>query len=131
MDITLPPDLESYVDQSVRRGAFTSANELIQEALRRKMEEDAWMEQKVLEAEESDLTPLTREDLKSVRDFWLIIAQLFCTSPSRILLQQIAFVTQLRPLWNSWHCSPNLAQKPGLRRQPTLDSGHCADILIF
>jgi putative addiction module CopG family antidote len=68
MDITLPPDLESYVDQSVRRGAFTSANELIQEALRRKMEEDAWMEQKVLEAEESDLTPLTREDLKSVRD---------------------------------------------------------------
>jgi len=68
MDITLPPDLESYVDQSVRRGAFTSANELIQEAVRRKMEEDAWMEEKVLEAEESELTPLTPEDLKSVRD---------------------------------------------------------------
>jgi putative addiction module CopG family antidote len=67
MDITLPPDLESYVDQSVRRGAFTSANELIQEAVRRKMEEDAWMEQKVMEAEESELSPLTREDLESVR----------------------------------------------------------------
>lgn len=66
MDITLPPDLESYVDQSVRRGAFTSANELIQEAVRRKMEEDAWMEQKVVKAEEGELTPLTREDLESV-----------------------------------------------------------------
>lgn len=64
----LPPDLESYVHRSVRGGAFSSANELIQEAVRRKMEEDAWMEQKVLEAEETELSPLTREDLKSVRD---------------------------------------------------------------
>jgi Predicted transcriptional regulators containing the CopG/Arc/MetJ DNA-binding domain and a metal-binding domain len=68
MEIMLPPDLESYVDRSVRRGAFSSASELIQEAVRRKMEEDAWMEEKVLEAEDSELSPLTREDLKSVRD---------------------------------------------------------------
>lgn len=67
MDITLPSDLKNYVDRSVSRGAFTSANELIQEALRRKMEEDAWMEQKVLEAEKTELTPLTRDDLESVR----------------------------------------------------------------
>ena len=32
------------------------------------MEEDAGMERKVLEAEESEVSPLTREDLKSVRD---------------------------------------------------------------
>ena len=65
MEIMLPPDLESYVDRSVRRGAFSSASELIQGAVRRKMEEDAWMEEKVLEAEESRISPLTREDLKS------------------------------------------------------------------
>jgi Arc/MetJ-type ribon-helix-helix transcriptional regulator len=67
MEITLPPDLEAYVDQRVRGGAFVSATELIEEAVRRKMEEDSWMEQKVLEAEQSELSPLTREDLQSVR----------------------------------------------------------------
>jgi Arc/MetJ-type ribon-helix-helix transcriptional regulator len=67
MDIRLPPDLEAYVDQRARRGAFTSANELIQEAVRRKMEEDALVEQKVIEAEQTELTPLTNQDLESVR----------------------------------------------------------------
>jgi len=67
MEITLPPDLEAYVDQRVRGGAFVSATELIEEAVRRKMEEDSWMEQKVLEAEQSELSPLTREELQSVR----------------------------------------------------------------
>jgi len=67
MEITLPPDLEAYVDQRVRGGAFVSATELIEEAVRRKMDEDSWMEQKVLEAEQSELSPLTREDLQSVR----------------------------------------------------------------
>ncbi|MGD0411532.1 MAG: ribbon-helix-helix domain-containing protein [Verrucomicrobiota bacterium] len=67
MEITLPPELEAYVDQRVRGGAFVSATELIEEAVRRKMEEDSWMEQKVLEAEQSELSPLTREDLQSVR----------------------------------------------------------------
>jgi Arc/MetJ-type ribon-helix-helix transcriptional regulator len=67
MEITLPPDLEEYVDQRVRGGAFVSATEFIQEAVRRKMESDSWMEEKVLEAEQTELSPLTREDLKSVR----------------------------------------------------------------
>jgi len=67
MEITLPPDLEAYVDERVRGGAFVSATELIQEAVRRKMEEDSWMEEKTLEAEQSELSPLTREDLQSVR----------------------------------------------------------------
>ena len=67
MEITLPPDLEAYVDQRVRGGAFVSATELIQEAVRRKMENDSWMEEKVLEAEQSQLSPLTSEDLQSVR----------------------------------------------------------------
>ena len=67
MNVTLPADLEAYIDQRVRRGAFASADEVIQEALRRKMEEDAWMEQKVIEAEQTGLSPLTRDDLQSAR----------------------------------------------------------------
>jgi len=67
MEITLPPDLEAYVHERVRGGAFVSATEFIQEAIRRKMENDSWMEQKVLEAEQSELSPLTRGDLQSVR----------------------------------------------------------------
>ena len=67
MEIILPPDLEAYVDERVRGGAFVSATEFIQEAVRRKMENDSWMEQKVLEAEQSELSSLTREDLLSVR----------------------------------------------------------------
>jgi putative addiction module CopG family antidote len=67
MNITLPPDLEAYVEQHVRRGAFTSASELIQEAVRRKMEADTWMEQKVIEAEQTEVSALTHEDLRSVR----------------------------------------------------------------
>jgi len=67
MDITLPPELEAYVRERVRGGAFASAAEVIGEAVRRKMEDDQWLEQKVLEAEETALSPLTREDLQSVR----------------------------------------------------------------
>jgi len=67
MEITLPSDLEAYVEGRVREGAFTSASEFIREALRRKMEADAWMEQRVLEADQTELSPLTPEDLQSVR----------------------------------------------------------------
>jgi putative addiction module CopG family antidote len=67
MEITLPPELEAYVAGRVRGGAFASANEVIREAVRRKMEEDDWLERKVLEAEQTELSPLTTEDLQSVR----------------------------------------------------------------
>ena len=67
MEITLPAEMEAYVEERVRDGAFTSATELIREAVRRKMEEDAWMEEKVLEAEQTPLTALTSEDLDCVR----------------------------------------------------------------
>ena len=45
MEITLPSDLEAYVEGRLRESAFTSANEFIREAVRRKMEADAWMAQ--------------------------------------------------------------------------------------
>ena len=67
MSITLPPQLEAYVVKQVRAGAFTSSEEFFEEAVRRKMEMDAWMEQKVLEAEGTEISPLTQEDLDSVR----------------------------------------------------------------
>lgn len=67
MDITLAPELEVYVRQRVSGGAFLSASELIQDAVRRRMEEDAWMEQKVLEAEQTELSVLTPDDLQSIR----------------------------------------------------------------
>ena len=67
MEITLPADLEAYIEGCVRGGAFASAAEFIGEAVRRKMEDDASMEERVLEAEQTPLSPLTREDLKSVR----------------------------------------------------------------
>ncbi len=67
MNITLPPKLEAYVAKQVSAGAFASSNEFIEEAVRRKMEMDAWMEKKVLEPEETELSPLTQEDLDSVR----------------------------------------------------------------
>jgi hypothetical protein len=38
------------------------------DAIGGKMEDDSWMEQKVLDAEQGDLSPLTREDLQAVRD---------------------------------------------------------------
>jgi len=63
----LPADLEAYVEARVREGAFASADELIGEAVRRKMEDDIWMEEQVLEAEQTELSPLTLEDLQSVR----------------------------------------------------------------
>jgi hypothetical protein len=67
MDITLPPEVEAYVQQRVRSGAAPSTAAFIAETLRQKMELDSWMEQKVLEAEGTELSPLTLNDLDSVR----------------------------------------------------------------
>jgi Arc/MetJ-type ribon-helix-helix transcriptional regulator len=67
MNISLPPDLEAYVAERVRAGAFASLDEFIAEAVRRKMEREAWGEQKVLAAEQTEISPLTLEDLDSIR----------------------------------------------------------------
>jgi Arc/MetJ-type ribon-helix-helix transcriptional regulator len=69
MNITLPAELESYIKQSVQSGAFASPREFVEAAARRQMQEEAWFEQKVLESLEGPVTPLTREDLDSVRNF--------------------------------------------------------------
>jgi putative addiction module CopG family antidote len=68
MNITLTPQTESYIEQSVRSGAFVSASEFVEAAALRQMQEEAWFEQKVLEGLEGPVTPLTPEDLFSVRE---------------------------------------------------------------
>ena len=68
MSVTLPADLENYIEQSVRNGAFGSASEFVEAAARRQMQEEAWFEQKVLAGLEGPVTPLTRDDWDSVRD---------------------------------------------------------------
>ena len=68
MNITLPTELESSIEESVRSGAFASASEFVAAAARRQMQEEAWFEQRVLEGLAGPVTPLTREDLDSVRN---------------------------------------------------------------
>ena len=68
MNITLPAELESYIEQSVQSGAFASPSEFVEAAARRQMQEEAWFEPKVLEGLEGPVSPLTREDLDSVRN---------------------------------------------------------------
>ena len=68
MNVTLPPELEAYIEQSVRNGTFASASEFVEAAAWRQMQEEEWFEQKVLDGLQGPVTPLTREDLESVRD---------------------------------------------------------------
>ena len=68
MKIELTPETEAYIKESVRGGAFTSESEFVEAAARRQMQEEAWFEEKVLEGLEGPITPLTNDDLKSVRD---------------------------------------------------------------
>jgi putative addiction module CopG family antidote len=68
MKIELTSETEAYIEETVRSGAFASASEFVEAAARRQMQEEAWFEQKVLEGLEAPITPLTKEDLNSVRD---------------------------------------------------------------
>ena len=67
MNVVLPPELEAYIEQSVRSGAFASASEFVEAAARRQMQEEQWFEDKVMEGLQGPITPLTRQDLDSVR----------------------------------------------------------------
>lgn len=67
MNITLPAELESYIEASVRSGAFATASEFVAAAARRQMQEEEWFEQQVLAGLAGPVTALTRADLDSVR----------------------------------------------------------------
>lgn len=68
MNIDLSPETESFIEKSVRSGAFASVSEFVEAAARRQMQEVAWFQEKVLEGLEGPITPLTQADLDSVRD---------------------------------------------------------------
>lgn len=68
MNIDLSPETESYIERTVQSGAFASVSEFVEAAARRQMQEEAWFQEKVLEGLEGPITPLTQEDLDSVRD---------------------------------------------------------------
>lgn len=68
MKIELTAETEAYIEETVRSGAFASPSEFVESAARRQMQEEAWFEQKVLEGLQGPITPLTQDDLNSVRD---------------------------------------------------------------
>ena len=68
LELEVTPETEAYIEQSVREGAFSSASEFVEAAARRQMQEEARFENKVLEGLAGPITPLTQQDLNSVRD---------------------------------------------------------------
>lgn len=68
MKVELTPQTRAYIEESVRSGAFASANEFVEAAARRQMQEEAWFEQRILEGLKGPVTPLTQDDLNGVRD---------------------------------------------------------------
>ena len=67
MKVELTPETEAYIESTVRSGAFATASEFLEAAARRQMQEESWFEQKVLEGLEGSVSPLTKDDLESVR----------------------------------------------------------------
>jgi hypothetical protein len=64
LEIDLKPEVEAYIAESIRSGAFASVNEFIEEVTRKQMLEEAGYEQKVLEGLSGPFTPLTESDLR-------------------------------------------------------------------
>jgi putative addiction module CopG family antidote len=68
MNITLPAELEAYIEQRVRSGAFASESDVVEVSILRQMQEEAWLEAGVVEGLAAPVTPLTQQDLTAVRD---------------------------------------------------------------
>lgn len=67
MKVELTPETEAYIESTVHSGAFATASEFVEAAARRQMQEESWFEQKVLAGLEGPVSPLTKDDLESVR----------------------------------------------------------------
>jgi Arc/MetJ-type ribon-helix-helix transcriptional regulator len=68
MKVELSTETQAYIEASVRSGAFASPSEFVEAAARRQMQEAAWFEEKVLAGLKGPISPLTQDDLSSVRD---------------------------------------------------------------
>jgi putative addiction module CopG family antidote len=72
MNITFPAEVERYIAQRVQSGAFASESEVVEAAVLRQIQEEQWLEQRVVEGLQGPVTPLTRVSLRatySVEDF--------------------------------------------------------------
>jgi len=71
MNVTLTKDLEKFVKAKVRGEGYTSASEVVREALRdlqrQERNEDPGLEAHLLEAVRQPQTPLTHDDFKHIR----------------------------------------------------------------
>ena len=68
MKVTLPAEVEAYIGDRVRSGAFANENEFVEAAVLRQIQEERWLEKQVVEGLDGPVTPLTRDDLASVRE---------------------------------------------------------------
>lgn len=67
MTITLPPRMDELVARRARAAGFSTPDEFVSDSMERILAEDARHEAAVLEGLHSEVSPLTREDLDSVR----------------------------------------------------------------
>jgi Arc/MetJ-type ribon-helix-helix transcriptional regulator len=68
MNIKLPADVEGYIEKRVSSGAFASESEFVEAAVLRQVQEEQWMEERVLEGLAGPVAPLTKDDLVTVRE---------------------------------------------------------------
>jgi len=67
MTVTLPPRMDEAVTRRARAAGFNTPDEFVSDSMERILAEDARHEAAVLEGLRSEVTPLTPEDLDSVR----------------------------------------------------------------
>ena len=67
MTVTLPPRMDEVVARRARAAGFSTPDEFVSDSMERILAEDARHEAAVLEGLHSEVSPLTREDLDSVR----------------------------------------------------------------
>jgi Arc/MetJ-type ribon-helix-helix transcriptional regulator len=67
MNVTLSPEAQAYIEERVRVGAFTSPSEFFEAAAQRQMQEESWIEAKVLQGLEGPFAPLTEAEIDDVR----------------------------------------------------------------
>ena len=67
MTITLPPRMDEVVSRRARAAGFSTPDEFVSDSMERILAEEARHEAAVLGGVRSEVSPLTREDLDSVR----------------------------------------------------------------
>jgi putative addiction module CopG family antidote len=67
MSISLPPELQAYVESRTLAGSYATPEEVVGEAVRRMMVEEARHEAAVVEGLRDEQSPLTQANMDEVR----------------------------------------------------------------